>query len=79
MGHIEAWTRDKSAADCERLLNEAGVPCSRYRTVEEAMADPSLAERGFLQTIEDGGGQYQVFGAPFKMSDCDVRARPQCA
>lgn len=76
MGHIEAWTKDKSAADCERLLNEAGVPCSRYRSVEEAMADPALVERGFLQTIEDGGGPYQVFGAPFKMSGCDVRARP---
>lgn len=75
MGHLEAWTKDRRAADCERLLNEAGVPCSRYRTVEEAMADPSLVERGFLQTIEDGGGPYQVFGAPFKMSDCDVRAR----
>lgn len=77
MTYIEAWTIERSAAECEQLMMEADVPAARYRTVGEAMADPALAERGFLQTISDGGGAYQVFSAPFKMSGCDVRARPQ--
>ncbi|GEO87067.1 MULTISPECIES: CaiB/BaiF CoA transferase family protein [Alphaproteobacteria] len=74
MTHIEAWTVERSAAECERLMAEADVPAARYRTVGEAMADPALVERGFLQTVEDGGGAYHVFAAPFKMSGWDVRA-----
>ncbi|MBC55748.1 MAG: carnitine dehydratase [Confluentimicrobium sp.] len=75
MRHIEGWTATRSAADCERLMLEAGVPCARYRTVAEAMADPALADRGLLQTIGDAGASYQVFNPPFQMSGCDVRAR----
>lgn len=76
MRHIEAWTQDHSAQECEALMMTAGVPAARYRTVAEAMADPALAERGFLQTVTDADCSYQVFGAPFKMSETEIRARP---
>lgn len=75
MRHIEVWTAPRSAEDCERLMLEAGVPCARYRTVAEAMADAALADRGLLQTIGEAGASYQVFNPPFQMSGCDVRAR----
>ncbi|WP_454858939.1 CaiB/BaiF CoA transferase family protein [Rhizobium binxianense] len=76
MRHIEAWTLDRSAEECERLMMEAGVPAARYRSVSEAMSDPALIERGFLQTIADEGGTYSVFSAPFKMSGWEVSAKP---
>mgnify|MGYP000217845264 CR=1 FL=1 len=75
MQHIEVWTATRPAAECERLMLAAGVPCARYRTVAEAMADPALADRGLLQTVGETGASYQVFNPPFKMSGCDVRAR----
>src|SRR3546814_13239398 len=36
---VEAWTMARTAGECERFLNESGVPCSRYRTVSEAIDD----------------------------------------
>lgn len=79
MSYIEEWASTRSAEACEAAMTAAGVPCARYRTVAEAMADPALVHRGLLQTVADGGGSYRVFGAPFKMSGCDVRARSHVA
>ena len=45
---IERWTSQRSGAECEAVLMQAGVPCSRYRTVGEAMADPQIQARGTL-------------------------------
>src|SRR3984893_17757378 len=40
MNEVERWTTPRSARQCEDTLMAAGVPCSRYLTVAEAMADP---------------------------------------
>ena len=34
----------------------AGVPCSRYLTVAEAIADPQTVERGTMAEVEDAAG-----------------------
>jgi crotonobetainyl-CoA:carnitine CoA-transferase CaiB-like acyl-CoA transferase len=75
---IEGWTRQRSGAECERILMAAGVPCSRYRSVAEAMDDPQLAERGF-----DGraGRRRRPLPRaptlPYRLSaHADARARP---
>ncbi len=73
---IEGWTRQRSGADCERILMQAGVPCSRYRSVAEAMADPQLAERGFLASLGEGEGRFQCANLPFLMSRTPTHARP---
>lgn len=44
----------RSAADWEQALNEAGVPAQRVRSMEEALALPSLATRGLLQENAHG-------------------------
>ncbi|SFK23618.1 CaiB/BaiF CoA transferase family protein [Celeribacter neptunius] len=75
MRHVETWTVTQSAEACEVAMLAAGVPCARYRTMAEAMADPALSERGTLATIEDAGGAYQVFNPPFRMSGCAAHAR----
>ncbi len=76
---IEGWTRQRSGAECERILMDAGVPCSRYRSVGEAMADPQLAERGFLAELGEGEGRFKCANLPFLMSRTPTRARPRLA
>ena len=72
---IEAWTRLRSGEECERVLMAAGVPCSRYRSVSEAMADPQLAESGFLADLGQGEGRFKCANLPFLMSRTPTRAR----
>jgi crotonobetainyl-CoA:carnitine CoA-transferase CaiB-like acyl-CoA transferase len=83
LGLIEGWTRQRSGADCEAVLMRAGVPCSRYRTVAEAMADPQLAARGTLTGLgacEEGeDGRFLVANAPYRLSATPLSARPRLA
>jgi len=80
---IERWTRQRSGADCENALMAAGVPCSRYRSVAEAMADPQLAERGFLAELgavdARGDGRFKCANLPFLMSRTPTHARAELA
>lgn len=76
---IEGWTRQRSAAECEELLMAAGVPCSRYRSVAEAMDDPQVAERGFLAELGEGDGRFKCANLPFLLSRTPTRARPLLA
>jgi crotonobetainyl-CoA:carnitine CoA-transferase CaiB-like acyl-CoA transferase len=76
---IEGWTTQRSGAECERILMAAGVPCSRYRSVAEAMADPQLAERGFLADLGDGDGRFKCANLPFLLSRTPTHARPRLA
>ena len=55
---------------------KAGVPCSRYRSVAEAMADPQCAERGLFVEIGEGDAGYKVANVPYLMSATPVTARP---
>src|SRR5690606_24891233 len=45
---VERWTCERSAAECEETLMQAGVPCSRYQSVAEAMAAPQALHRGIF-------------------------------
>jgi crotonobetainyl-CoA:carnitine CoA-transferase CaiB-like acyl-CoA transferase len=72
---IEGWTRQRTGAECEATLMAAGVPCSRYRSVAEAMADPQVTGRGFLGTLGEGALRFQVANPPFLMSATPAHAR----
>jgi crotonobetainyl-CoA:carnitine CoA-transferase CaiB-like acyl-CoA transferase len=74
---VEGWTRERSGEECERILMAAGVPCSRYRSVAEAMSDPQLLERGFLAELGAGSGRFQCANLPFRMSRTPTQARPR--
>lgn len=76
---IEQWTSQRSGAECEAALMHAGVPCSRYRSVAEAMADPQVAARGFLAELGQGGAAFKVANAPFKLSATPIAPRPEVA
>ncbi len=65
---LEQWSRTLSTAECEAAMNRHGVPCSAYRSVAEALADPQLAHRDALAEVFDAGGSFRVVNAPYRMS-----------
>ena len=79
MEGVEAWSRRLTSQQCLTELNGAGVPCSAYRSVAEAMADPQIAHRGALAEVTDGGGTFNVMNMPFRMSGAEVSAGPRVA
>jgi crotonobetainyl-CoA:carnitine CoA-transferase CaiB-like acyl-CoA transferase len=76
---IEAWTSQRSGAECETVLMKAGVPCSRYRTVGEAMADPQVAARGSLSELGAEGARFLVANAPYQLSATPMLPRARLA
>ncbi len=74
MDGVEEWSRTVTTEKCLAELCEHGVPCSAYRTVAEAMADPQIAHRGALAEVEDDAGTFQVLNLPFRMSGAKVAA-----
>jgi crotonobetainyl-CoA:carnitine CoA-transferase CaiB-like acyl-CoA transferase len=76
---IERWTSQRTGAHCEAALMAAGVPCSRYRSVAEAMSDPQVAERGFLTELGRNDARFKVANAPYLLSGTPVAARPTLA
>ncbi|MBC7637736.1 MAG: CoA transferase [Acetobacteraceae bacterium] len=69
---LEAWSTKLTTAEVEAALNAAGVPCSVYRTVAEALQDPQLVHRGALATVNDAGGSFKVMNPPYRLSDADT-------
>ncbi|WP_077000322.1 CaiB/BaiF CoA-transferase family protein [Variovorax sp. KK3] len=65
MRRIESWTMQRTAAECEAVLSDQGVPCSRYLRVEEAMQEPQFEQRKSFATITDGTHDYLTARLPF--------------
>jgi CoA:oxalate CoA-transferase len=79
MEGVESWSRTLTTEACLAELNGRGVPCSAYRTVAEALADPQIAHRGALSDVVDDGGRFKVLNLPFRMSGTDVSAGKRIA
>ncbi len=74
MDAAEEWSRKTGMAECQASFDAFGVPCSVYRTVEQAMADPQIEHRGALAQVHDAGGSFKVLNPPFRMSAADTCA-----
>jgi CoA:oxalate CoA-transferase len=79
MEGVETWSRTLSSQQCLAALNRAGVPCSAYRSVAEAMADPQSTHRGILADVSDDAGAFKVLNLPFRMSGAAVSPGPRVA
>jgi CoA:oxalate CoA-transferase len=75
MSMLDAWAADKTAAECEAILTAGDVPCSRYMSMREVLAEPHLAERGSFELIDDGAGPLKVPNPAFKLGRAEVKAR----
>jgi crotonobetainyl-CoA:carnitine CoA-transferase CaiB-like acyl-CoA transferase len=57
-------------------LKKAGVPCGSVRDLEELFADPQIAARNMVATIEHATiGAMRVLGSPLKLSDTPASVR----
>lgn len=65
---IESWTLGRTALECEQVMSAAGVPCSRYRRLDEALQDPQFAERGSFGTVADAAGSFLAAQLPFTLN-----------
>lgn len=72
---IEQWTSQRTALECEEKLMAAGVPCSRYRSVAQALDDPQTRQRGLLTRLGSEDESFLVANQPFKFSRSEVTAR----
>jgi crotonobetainyl-CoA:carnitine CoA-transferase CaiB-like acyl-CoA transferase len=79
MEGVETWSRTLSSQQCLAALNQAGVPCSAYRSVADAMADPQSTHRGILADVSDDAGAFKVLNLPFRMSGAEVSPGPRVA
>jgi len=61
---IEAELSKQSAQTWEPILQSAGVPCARLRSLPEALASDQVKSRAYIQTLEDG---VQVPTLPFRL------------
>ena len=62
---VESQLAMRTAEEWEPLLQSAGVPCARLRTLPEALASEQVRERGFLQLCADGS---EVPTLPFRLN-----------
>ena len=76
MDELEAWSRQISTDECQAAFERCGVPSSRYRTVEEAMADAQLAHRDAFAEVRDAAGTFRALNPPFRFSTSPAAARP---
>lgn len=50
---IAAWTKRRPAAEVDRQLTEADIPCTQVYTAAEVAADPQFRQRGMVREVED--------------------------
>jgi crotonobetainyl-CoA:carnitine CoA-transferase CaiB-like acyl-CoA transferase len=74
---VEHWSGKRTMAECQAEFERHGVPCSPYRTVAQAMADPQVAHRQALADVHDEAGHFKVLNPPFRMSASDTNAGPR--
>ncbi len=75
MSMLDEWAATRTMEECEAILTEGSVPCSRYYTVREALQHPHLAERGSFEVIDDGAGPLKVPNPAFKFGNANAQAR----
>ncbi len=68
---IEAELKTKTAEEWEPILQTAGVPSARLRSLPEALASEQVKSRGFVQTTDDG---INVPTLPFRIGGADAYA-----
>lgn len=65
---IESWSSNLTAEVCEQLLNEAGVPCSRYNSPADLFTHPQLMHRESFARFSDEAGEFLLQKAPFRFA-----------
>jgi formyl-CoA transferase len=74
---IAAWTRTQTKEDAMKIIGGAGVPAGAVFDTVELMNEPSLAERGIMQTIEHPTtGAVKMPAWPVRFDGTPPRVKP---
>ena len=74
---IAAWTREHTKEEAMKLIGEAGVPAGAVFDTVELMAEPSLAERGIMQTIDHPTtGKVKMPAWPVRFDGAPAKVKP---
>jgi formyl-CoA transferase len=74
---IAQWTRQHSKEEAMKIIGEAGVPAGAVFDTLELINDPSLAERGIMQTIEHPTtGAVKMPAWPVRFDGAPPRVKP---
>jgi len=74
---IAAWTRQHSKEEAMQRIGAAGVPAGAVFDTVELMSDPSLAERGIMQTIEHPTtGKVKMAAWPVRFDGAPAKVKP---
>ena len=74
---IATWTRQHTKEEAMRIIGAAGVPAGAVFDTLELMNDPSLAERGIMQTVEHPTtGTYKMPAWPVRFDGSPPRVKP---
>jgi len=74
---IATWTRQHTKEEAMRIIGGAGVPAGAVFDTLELLNDPSLAERGIMQKIEDPTtGKLTVPAWPVRFDGSPPRVKP---
>ena len=68
---METRLVEKTADEWEVILQQAGVPCAKLRSLPEALASEQVTERGFIQSLSDGT---KVPTLPFRIGNTKAYA-----
>lgn len=63
---------EKTNAEWEKILSQAGVPCAPVQTMDRVFADPALRYRGMIIAMDHFGEELRSFGNPLKMSATSI-------
>jgi crotonobetainyl-CoA:carnitine CoA-transferase CaiB-like acyl-CoA transferase len=74
---IAAWTREHTKQEAMQIIGQAGVPAGAVYDTLELMNDPSLNQRGIMQTIEHPTtGKLKVPAWPVRFDGTPPRVKP---
>jgi formyl-CoA transferase len=74
-GIVAAWAAERSAAEIDRVLNEAGVICGPIYTIEDIFAEHYWARDMLLKHVDEGFGEYVGPGIVPKFSETPGEVR----
>jgi formyl-CoA transferase len=73
---LGARLRRFTRAECVARLQTAHVPVSEVRSVPEVLADPQIAARDMIETVEHPSiGEIKLLGIPYKFSETKAAVR----
>lgn len=65
---VRARMTERTAAEWQRILTDAGIPCSRVQALSEVVVDPQVVARQSLLPVPGAGDAMHTVRSPFRLA-----------